>query len=160
MALCCSWKTGKRHVHAKTDLVLMIQSFFCSMESSMKNIWGIAISQHSCPSLLRSKYFYQFLWHNSDNHHPILSPCQFYLTTMYISFIRIEKSPFSQWRRNSKVNSSSGSHRKNQTRTKQGKTETNKKQKTHTGITPVQEPSTVYTTMYILHKTNISNLAN
>jgi hypothetical protein len=100
------------------------------------------------------------LWHNSDNHHPILSPCQFYLTTMYISFIRIEKSPFSQWRRNSKVNSSSGSHRKNQTRTKQGKTETNKKQKTHTGITPVQEPSTVYTTMYILHKTNISNLAN
>ncbi len=33
-----------------------------------------------------------------------------------ISFIRIEKSPFSQWRRNSKVNTSSGSHRKNQTR--------------------------------------------
>ncbi len=33
-----------------------------------------------------------------------------------ISFIRIEKSPFSRWRRNSKVNSSSGSNRKNQTR--------------------------------------------
>jgi len=30
-----------------------------------------------------------------------------------ISFLRIEKSPFSQWRRNSKVNTSSGSHRKN-----------------------------------------------
>jgi hypothetical protein len=34
-----------------------------------------------------------------------------------ISFIRIEKSPFSrQRRRNSKANTSSGSHRKNQTR--------------------------------------------
>ncbi len=33
-----------------------------------------------------------------------------------ISFMRIEKSRFSQWRRNSKVNTSSGSHRKNQTR--------------------------------------------
>jgi hypothetical protein len=33
-----------------------------------------------------------------------------------ISFIRIEKSPFSKWRRNRKVNTSSGSHRKNQTR--------------------------------------------
>jgi hypothetical protein len=33
-----------------------------------------------------------------------------------ISFIRIEKSPFWQWRRNSQVNTPSGSHRKNQTR--------------------------------------------
>jgi hypothetical protein len=33
-----------------------------------------------------------------------------------ISFMRIEKSRFSRWRRNSKVNTSSGSHRKNQTR--------------------------------------------
>jgi hypothetical protein len=32
------------------------------------------------------------------------------------SFIRIEESPFSQQRRNSKANTSSGSHRKNQTR--------------------------------------------
>jgi hypothetical protein len=32
-----------------------------------------------------------------------------------ISFIRIEKSPFSQRRRNSKDNTSSGSHTKNQT---------------------------------------------
>ncbi len=31
-------------------------------------------------------------------------------------FIRTEKSPFSWWRENSKVNTSSGSHRKNQTR--------------------------------------------
>jgi hypothetical protein len=63
-----------------------------------------------------------------------------------ISFIRIEKSPFSRWRRNSKVNTSSGSHRKNQTR---GDKKTNKKQKTRTGmnksasLTPVQGPSTV-----------------
>jgi hypothetical protein len=67
-----------------------------------------------------------------------------------ISFIRIEKFPFSRWRRNCKVNSSSGSHRKNQIRTKQGgRQKTNKKQKTHTGmnksasLTPVQGPSTV-----------------
>jgi hypothetical protein len=33
-----------------------------------------------------------------------------------VSFIRIEKSPFSRWRRNNKANTSSGSHRKNQTR--------------------------------------------
>ncbi len=33
-----------------------------------------------------------------------------------ISFIRIEKSLFSRWRRNSKADTSSGSHRKNQTR--------------------------------------------
>jgi hypothetical protein len=33
-----------------------------------------------------------------------------------VSFIIIEKSPFSRWRRNSKVNTSSGSHRKSQTR--------------------------------------------
>jgi hypothetical protein len=33
-----------------------------------------------------------------------------------ISFIRIEKSPFSWWRRNSKANTASGSHRKNQMR--------------------------------------------
>jgi hypothetical protein len=44
----------------------------------------------------------------------------------YISFIRIEKSPFSRWRRNSKANTSSGSHRKNQTR---GDKKQNKKQK-------------------------------
>jgi hypothetical protein len=60
--------------------------------------------------------------------------------------MRIEKSPFSQWRRNSKANTSSGSHRKNQTR---GDKKQNKKQKTHTGmnksgsLTPVQGPSTV-----------------
>jgi hypothetical protein len=48
-------------------------------------------------------------------------------------------------KKNSKVNTSSGSHRKNQTR----KDRTNKKQKTHTGmnkstsLTPVQGPSTV-----------------
>ncbi len=60
-----------------------------------------------------------------------------------ISFIRIEKSPLSWWRRNSKVNTSSGSHRKNQTR----EDRTNKK---HTpvwtksaSLTPVQGPSTV-----------------
>jgi hypothetical protein len=41
-----------------------------------------------------------------------------------ISFIRIEKSPFSQWRRNSKVNSFSGSHRKNQTREDRNKQKT------------------------------------
>jgi hypothetical protein len=34
----------------------------------------------------------------------------------FISFIRIEKSPSSRWRNNSKANTSSGSHRKNQTR--------------------------------------------
>jgi hypothetical protein len=33
-----------------------------------------------------------------------------------IFFIRTENSPFSRWRKNSKVNTSSGSHRKNQTR--------------------------------------------
>jgi hypothetical protein len=60
-----------------------------------------------------------------------------------VSFIRIEKSPFSRWRRDSKVNTSSGSHRKNQTR------EDKNKQKTHAGmnksasLTPVQGPSTV-----------------
>jgi len=66
-----------------------------------------------------------------------------------ISFIRREKSPFSLWRRNSKVNSSSGSHRKNQTRTKQEPNKGRQKQKTHTGMNksvrliPVQGPSTV-----------------
>jgi hypothetical protein len=43
-----------------------------------------------------------------------------------ISFIRIEKSPFSQSRRNSKVNTSSGSHRKNQTREHQKQTKNKK----------------------------------
>jgi hypothetical protein len=38
------------------------------------------------------------------------------ITERYISFMIIEKSPSSQWRRNSNVNTSSGSHRKNQTR--------------------------------------------
>jgi hypothetical protein len=42
-----------------------------------------------------------------------------------VSFIRIDKSPFSRWRKNSKLNTSSGSHRKNQTR----KDRTNKKSK-------------------------------
>jgi hypothetical protein len=62
-----------------------------------------------------------------------------------MSFIRIEKSPFSQRRNNSKVNTSSGSHRKNETREER----TNKKHKAHTGmnksvsLTPVQGPSTV-----------------
>ncbi len=61
-----------------------------------------------------------------------------------LSFIRIEKSPFSRWRRNSKANTSLRSHRKNQTR---GDKKQNKKQKTHTGMnksasfTPVQGPS-------------------
>jgi hypothetical protein len=61
-----------------------------------------------------------------------------------ISFIRKEKSPFSRWRKNSKVNTSSRSHRKNQR-----KDGTNKKKHTHTAmnksasLTPVQEPSTV-----------------
>ncbi len=45
----------------------------------------------------------------------------------YISFIRIEKSPFSQWRRNSKVNSSSGATE----RTKLGDTEQTKTKNTH-----------------------------
>jgi hypothetical protein len=63
-----------------------------------------------------------------------------------ISFIRIEKSPFSQWRSNNKANTSSGSHRKNQTR---GDKKQNEKRKTHTSmnksasLTPVQGPSTV-----------------
>jgi hypothetical protein len=43
-----------------------------------------------------------------------------------MSFMRIEKSPFSRRRRNSKPNTSSGSHRKNQTR---GDKTQNKKQK-------------------------------
>jgi hypothetical protein len=63
-----------------------------------------------------------------------------------LSFIRIEKSPFSWWRRNSKVNTSTGSHRKNQTR---GDKKQTKNKKTHTGmdksasLTPVQGPPTV-----------------
>jgi hypothetical protein len=36
--------------------------------------------------------------------------------TEEISFVRIKKSPFSQWRRNNKVNTSSKTHKKNQTR--------------------------------------------
>jgi len=42
-----------------------------------------------------------------------------------ISFIRIEKSPFSWWRRNSKANTSSGSHK----RTKRGETKNKRKTK-------------------------------
>ncbi len=38
-----------------------------------------------------------------------------------ISFISIEKSPFSWWRRNNKVNSSSGSQKKNQTEPNKGR---------------------------------------
>ncbi len=52
------------------------------------------------------------------------------ITLLELSFIRIEKSPFSWWRRNSKVNSSSRSHRKNQTREDRKQT----KNKKHTPV--------------------------
>jgi hypothetical protein len=61
---------------------------------------------NSCSILIWNFICENFVAHN-------LQSCP---TFSEISFIRIEKSPFSQWRRNSKVNTSSGSHRKNQTR--------------------------------------------
>ncbi len=91
---------------------------------------------NSCSILIWNFICENFVAHN-------LQSCP---TFSEISFIRIEKSTFLRWRRNSKVNTSSGSHRKYKTREK---TETNKKQKTHTSmnksasLTPVQGPSTV-----------------
>ncbi len=62
-----------------------------------------------------------------------------------ISFIRIEKSPFSRWTKNSKVDTSSGSHRKNEKKdgTKKKKTHTHTAMNKSASLTPVQEPSTV-----------------
>ncbi len=69
-------------------------------------------------------FFFLNRWHQDVYIHISINSCCNYK----ISFIRIEKSPFSRWRRNSKANTSSGSHRKNQTR---GDKKQNKKQKTH-----------------------------
>ncbi len=54
-----------------------------------------------------------------------------------ISFIRIEKSPFSWWRRNNKANTSLGSHKKNQTRGDKKQTKKEKHTLVWTNVPPV-----------------------
>ncbi len=60
-----------------------------------------------------------------------------------VSFIRIEKSPFSWWRRNSKANTPSGSHRKNPTREDKNKQKTHASMNKSASLTSVQGPLTV-----------------
>jgi hypothetical protein len=73
-----------------------------------------------------SRWFLKFITHT----HSIQEKSKTWVWYI-IPFIRIEKSPFSWWRKNSKVNTSSGSsHRKSHTR----KDRTNKQNRKHTPL--------------------------
>jgi len=78
-------------------------------------------------SIFRHSYKPQEIYGTHKQHKSVFVHVCHWDDVWQISFIRIEKSPFSRWRRNSKANTSSGSHRNNQTR---GDKKQNKKQKT------------------------------